>query len=137
MAGVIKNEDVAKMVARDLANYSQSVAAGPFVVTGEEWVYDAADVDAEHPGNSFSGQRHLIVSQADGFVKVCIPYDEDDGHSAGEALHALAALNSYDAMKAAIEYLLPRVHPHLASKDVLRQIWKVMKATEAIEKGEG
>jgi hypothetical protein len=95
---------VLRMVERDLPG--DIMAPGPFTIERETWTYPCAEVDSlfgvDHP---ISGQRQLVVTQADGFCKVLIPYDEEDGHSAAEAVHALRALNCFDELIECVERL--------------------------------
>lgn len=107
----IATED--ETVLRLLADTGYRVAAGPYRITGGVWTYPADQVDKLFPGEPggdpggapVSGQFNLRVEQGDGFVKVLIPADEGDGHSAGEALHALAALNCFDPLLRALRAL--------------------------------
>lgn len=119
----VNDENVRQTLSNDNP-LEQFCEPGPYLVKRGEWTYDAHEVDKTWSKRAqikddvipVGGQFQLVVTQADGFTKALIPYDEGDGHSAAEALHALQALNGYDVLMKAAKKVVDA-----ADVDVLNQ----------------
>lgn len=102
-----QDKESTDIALRDAA--TDEVARGPFKLGVGRWICDFAEMEKAFPVNNLSGQLVIPVLAADGFAQITIPTDLEDGHSGGEAMRALWALNSYQPLRDAMRGLLEMV----------------------------